>query len=244
MDDKAKIAIGELRTPEAATSHNRRALTKSDIILEASDHNYHSVNITPSVILSYEIPNSPQESFYSGQIYVSLKDSVYHGSDPLRHIVELCAVLESNTSEKPFLTLFRDGGSDHNITFLFVRCCLLALFLIKDYVILNVGRCAPYQRNINPAESCMSLLNIGLQGLALEREDAGVFEAAIKSSKSMKTLRQSAQKSTGLKKAYHTSTESARKKVEDVFSSLKLKGKPVGIYRYVTCSIHFTGSIT
>ena len=40
MNDKAKIAIGELRTPEAATSHNRRALTKSDIILEASDHNY------------------------------------------------------------------------------------------------------------------------------------------------------------------------------------------------------------
>ena len=102
MDDKAKIPIGEPGTPEAATFHNRRALSKSGIILEASDHNYHSVNITPLVILSCEIPNSPQESFYSGQMYVSLKDSVFHGSDSLRHIVELCAVLESNTSEKPF----------------------------------------------------------------------------------------------------------------------------------------------
>lgn len=83
MDDKAKIPIGEPGTPEAATSHNRRALTKSSIILEASDHNYHSVNITLSVTLSCEIPNSPQKSFYSGKIHVSLKDSAFHGSDPL-----------------------------------------------------------------------------------------------------------------------------------------------------------------
>ena len=83
MDDKAKILIGEPGTPEAATSHNRTALMKSGIILEASGHNYHSVNITPSVILNCEIPNSPQELFYSGKIYVSLKDSAFHGSDPL-----------------------------------------------------------------------------------------------------------------------------------------------------------------
>ena len=110
--------------------------------------------------------------------------------------------------------------------------------LIKDYGILNVGRCAPYQSYINPAECCMSLLNIGLQGLALEQEDLGVFEAAIKSFKSMKALCYTAQESTGLNEAYHTSTESARKKTEDVFSSLELKWKPVEIYRYVTCSIH------
>ena len=66
--------------------------------------------------------------------------------------------------------------------------------LIKGYDILNVGRCAPYQSYINIAECCMSLLNIGLQGLALEREDLGAFEAAIKSFKSMKALCQTAQK--------------------------------------------------
>ena len=80
MDDKAKIPIGEPGIPEATTSHNRRALTKSGIILEASDHNYHIVNITPSVTLSCEIPNSLQKSLYSGQIHVSLKDSAFHGS--------------------------------------------------------------------------------------------------------------------------------------------------------------------
>ena len=85
MGNKVKTPTGEPGIPEAATSHNRRALTKSGIILEASDHNYRSVNITLSVILSCEIPNSSQKSFYSGQIHVSLKDSVFHGSDPLRH---------------------------------------------------------------------------------------------------------------------------------------------------------------
>ena len=108
--------------------------------------------------MSYEILNSTLESFYSGPIYVSLEGSVFHGSDPLRHMFELCAVL-------------------------------LALFLIKDFNLLNVGQCAPYQSYINPAERCMSLLNIGLQGLALEQKDAGVFEAEITSCKFMKALR-------------------------------------------------------
>ena len=46
---------------------------------------------------------------------------------------------------------------------------LLELFFIKDYNILNVGRYAPYKSYIKSAERCMSLLNIGLKDLALER---------------------------------------------------------------------------
>lgn len=143
MDDKSKVPVGEPGTPEAATSHNRRAFTNSNIKLEASDHNYHCVNITPSVDLFCKIPDNAHDSFYSGQIYVSLKDSVFHGSDPLRHIIELLVVLEDVGEKKPFLSMFTDGGGDHNITFLFVQCCLLTLFIIGD--ILHVGRCAPYQ---------------------------------------------------------------------------------------------------
>lgn len=110
MDDKAKIPVGEPGTPEAATNHNRRAFTKSNVELEASDHNYHSVNITPSVDLVCDIPQSPSESFYSGHVYVSLKDSVFDGSDPLRHIIELLAVLKDAGEKKPFTTLFTDEG--------------------------------------------------------------------------------------------------------------------------------------
>ncbi len=63
MDDKAKIPVGDPGTPEAATSHNRKAWTKNGVELEASDHNYHSINITPSVHLVCDIPDSPSSSF-------------------------------------------------------------------------------------------------------------------------------------------------------------------------------------
>ena len=63
------------------------------------------VNITHSVDLVCEIPDSPSDSFYSGQIYVSLKDSVFGGSDALRHVVELLDVLELE-ERKPFLSVF------------------------------------------------------------------------------------------------------------------------------------------
>ena len=97
------------------------------------------------------------------QIYVGLKDSVFQGSDPIRHTIELIKVLRAEYNQlPPYLVIFSDGGSDHNITFLYVQCALLALFRILDLDILNVGRCAPNHGYINSAERCMSLLNIGL----------------------------------------------------------------------------------
>ena len=185
MDDKAKIPIGEPSTPEAVTTHNRRALSTKKATQEASDHNYHVGNFTPSVNLVCAIPETIDESFYTGQIHVGIKDSVFEPSNSMRHVVELLSILR-NQELKPYLTLFSDGGADHNVTFLFNQCMLLALFRIGDFDILKVGRCAPAQCYINPAERAMSLLNIGLQGMALERDHAGPFEKAISSCKSMK----------------------------------------------------------
>ena len=231
MDDKAKIPVGEPGTPEASTSHNRRALTLHGIEMEASDHNYHTVSMTPSVSLLCDVPDSPNESFYGGQIFVGIKDSVFNGSDPLRHVVELLTILRTELEKlPPFLVIFSDGGADHNITFLFVQCVLVALFKICDFDILNVGRCAPHQSYINPAERCMSLLNIGLQGLALERDHAGVFESGIRACGSMKTLRESGAKFPGFKDAFLSSIEAPRKQLYEVFRSLQLKGKNVKVY--------------
>ena len=232
MDDKAKIPVGNPGTPEAATCHNRKAWTRKEVVLESSDHNYHNSTITPSVDLICDIPESPSESFYRGQIYVGIKDSVFQPSDPLRHIVELLKVIREGIEElPPFLTLFTDGGGDHNITFLFVQCMLLALFTIGDFDILNVGRCAPHQSYINPAERCMSLLNIGLQGLALQRDNAGTFESVLKSCSTMKSLRDKAISQQGTEEALLSSTEAPRRILHDVFSLLELKGKPVKMFQ-------------
>ena len=177
MGDKAKIPVGEPGIAEAATSHQRWALSKCNIDLEASDNNYHSVNLTPSVILNCQIPDSPNSSFYTGQIFVGIKDSVFEGSGPVRHTIELLDVLRSEHNDFPsYLSIFTDGGAYHNITFLYTQCALLALFMIGNFDVLNVRRCAPSQSYINPAERCMTLLNIGLYGLALERGHAGAFE--------------------------------------------------------------------
>ena len=129
MDDKAKFPVGELGAPEAATSHQRRALSRNNIDLEASDHNYHSVNLTSSVILNCQIPDSPNSSFYTGQIFVGIKDSVSEDSDPVRHTIKLLDVLRSKHNEFPsYLSIFKYVGADHSITFLYTQCALLALF--------------------------------------------------------------------------------------------------------------------
>lgn len=208
MDDKAKVPVGEPGTPEAATTHNRRALTTQNVTLEASDHNYHLANLTPSVDFIVDVPNVVTKSFFSGDIYVGIKDSIFQGSDPLRHIVELLIVLRLQRAElPPYLCLFSDGGGDHNVTFLFVQCMLLALFRIGNFDVLNVGRCAPNQSYINPAERCMSLLNIGMQGLAIERDHSGPFEEIIKNCKSMKDIRIKANQIQGIREAYQSSLE-------------------------------------
>ena len=177
MHDKANIPVSEPGTPEAARSHQRRVLSRSNIDLEAFDHNYYFVNLTLSVILNCQIPDSPNSSFYTDQIFVGIKDSVFEGSDPVRHTIELLDVLRSEHSDFPsYLSIFTDGGADHNITFLYTQCALLALFMIGNFDVLNVGRCAPSQSYINLVERCMSLLNIGLYGLALEKGHASAFE--------------------------------------------------------------------
>ena len=231
MDNKAKIPVGEPGTPEPATSHMRKAVTTKNVTLEASDHNYHVTNLTPSVDLICDIPDTPFGSFYSGQVYVGLKDSIFEGSDPLRHVTELMSVLKrENERFSPYLVLFTDGGADHNLTFLYVQCVLLALFKIGDFDILNVGRCAPYQSYINPAERVMSVLNIGLQGLALDRDHAGVFENVLSSCKTMNSVRSKADQHVGLKEYYLKSIAKPRRIIESTFSELELKGIPFKVF--------------
>ena len=108
---------------------------------------------------------------------------------------------------------------------------MLALFRILDLDILNVGSCAPNQSNINPAERSMSLLNIGLQGMALEREHTGEFEKMFKSCNSMKSLQTRAKQQQGLKEIYLESLNAPINILESTLSNLELTGKPLKIFK-------------
>ena len=203
MGGKSKIPIGKPGNPETATNHMRKALTTASIELEATDHVFHVGNLTPSVNPICDIPQEASDSFYSGQIYVGLKNSMFQTSDPFCHAAELIDVLRNYYQDyqiPPFLCVFTDRGCDHNIKHSFVQCALLALFKVCNFDILNVGRCVPYHSFINPAERYMSLLNIGLQGLALERDKACPFESTVKSCSTMKSIRRKATECQGLKK--------------------------------------------
>lgn len=95
MDDKAKIPVGEPACADVATCHMNKSLTKSKVNLESTDYNYHCGNITPSVNLLCNIPESASESFYSEQIYVGLKGSVF------KHLNQYSMPLNWSTSYDP-----------------------------------------------------------------------------------------------------------------------------------------------
>ena len=63
-----------------------------------------------------------------------------------------------------------DGGGDHRCTFLSVQLSWILLLYALDLDMLVACRTAPGHSYVNPAERCMSTLNLGLQNCALSRE--------------------------------------------------------------------------
>ena len=87
LDDKAITPVGE---PDNSIStgirgHHRSLVTVGGPTLAALDHDFHLFGIVPSVSLVIEIPDSPNDSFFTGQPFVSSKDKITQPSFPYRH---------------------------------------------------------------------------------------------------------------------------------------------------------------
>ena len=106
-----------------------------------------------------------------GNVHVILKDSIFEASSPTRHTAELGMLIKKLYPSAAALIVFTDGGPDHNNKHMSVRLGLLALFLELDIDTMLVMRTAPTQSWANPVERVMSVLNLGLQGVALAREE-------------------------------------------------------------------------
>lgn len=65
-----------------------------------------------SVCLLIDIPEKIKDSFYHGEVSISLKDAVFETSSPSRHAVEMYKLLDY----KSILFFYCDGGSDHQFT--------------------------------------------------------------------------------------------------------------------------------
>ena len=104
-------------------------------------------------------------------MHVFLKDSIFQASSPTRHTAGLARLMKKMYPEAVPVIMYTDGGPDHNCKHMSVRLGLLALFLELDLDTMVVMRTAPTQSWGNPVERVMSVLNLGLQGVALAREE-------------------------------------------------------------------------
>ena len=84
-----------------------------------ADHDFTRFSLVPSICLFLDIPEEISDSWYQGQVRVTLKETSMQPLSPLRHAAELISAVQqeySETSIPSMLFLFTDGGPDHRIT--------------------------------------------------------------------------------------------------------------------------------
>ena len=136
VDDKATIPVGDPGCPLSmgVRGHNRSLVSLSGPQLHALDHDFHVCGIVPSVAFVVDIPESPADSFFSGQPFVVCTDKITQPSSALRHSIELTGIIRThygtpdNFSSKPIMIVVSDGGVDHRVIFGSVKITNLCLF--------------------------------------------------------------------------------------------------------------------
>ena len=232
VDDKAIIPVGE---PSAAVSTgvrgHHRSLVPSSSFLGALDHDFHTHGVVPSVSLLISIPDTPLDSFFTGQVYVGNKNKVTQPSSPLRHSTELSRILireacaeNSVTGDKSILLLLSDGGPDHRLSYGSVQVTLLALFLRLNLDVLIAVRTCPYQSWTNPAERVMSILNLALQNVSLERKLMDEeSEKLVKNDNSVKAVRETIKGHPEMQQKIDESLKPVLDLLNNRFQRMKLK---------------------
>ena len=203
MDDKHTCKVGEPGFPVAAVERGKQVVVAHNQSFEVGDHDFTKISVTPSVTMDINIPGDIEGSFYDGQVYVGVKENCFEPSSPLRHMTELCHVLEHRTSaSNPILCLYTDGGPDHRLTFVSVQVALICLFLRLNKDMVVAVRTPPHNSWKNPPERIMSILNQGLQSIGLMRQTCDApHEDMLKPAKSMKDIRSLAEETEDLKDA-------------------------------------------
>ena len=167
IDDKHRVKVGEPNFLVASAKRGRQVIIPTGAQVLAGDHDFTNYSIIPSVVLLTEIPEEISGSWYGGQVLVMLKEGAFEPFSPARHNTVLATIIECNAPNLPVLFIYSDGGPDHRLTYLSVKQSLIALFLKLN---LDYARTAPYHSYCNPVERIMSILNLGLQAVALARE--------------------------------------------------------------------------
>ncbi|KAI8503983.1 hypothetical protein Bbelb_180510 [Branchiostoma belcheri] len=227
-DDKAKVPVGDPDLPISTGVRGKKTLAPSTTTLSAADHDLrHKASLTPSVYHQCDIPEDPDKSFYRGTVTVAVNDSVFQASSPFRHAAAILKILRQKEERPKVFLKYSDGGTDQRNTLESVKCAHIALFKVMNFDLLILARCAPGQSYVNPAERLMSILNIGLQNVALERKQlSDELEKLLTRAGSMAEVRNLAKQHPELAEAWQSSIESVQALVMSRFSRLSLKGEP------------------
>ena len=229
MDDKNHIAIGEPGTPLAAVNRGKKVVVSKNVQFSCSDHDMNAkAKLTPSVELVCDIPENIDQSFYRGTVAVSLKDSIFEASSPMRHAAEIRqTVSQTGNLGKSIRILYSDGGPDHRVTYPSVQLSLMCMFILDDLDVLIAGRTAPMMSWSNPCEKIMCILNLGLQMVTVERTvSTPEFERQMQSLATMKAIRDYADKNEHFKENFMSCIKPVKESVSAVFERLSLKGTP------------------
>lgn len=229
LDDKAIVPVGEPNNPisTGVRPHNR-SLALHGASLSALDHDFHVCGIVPSVLFHVKIPPDSRDSFYDGEVHVTLKDKIFQPSSAIRHATESISILRGISSDinldVPLLFVYTDGGPDHRTTFWSVQLSSILTFIALDLDMLVTARTAPMASYQNPAERCMSLLNLGLQNTSLHRQEMlEDFENKMKRNCSLQMVRKVGEKQPEFKTALLASSGSVISSLKERLGRLKWK---------------------
>ena len=95
MDDKHRVKVGEPNYPVAAAERGRKVLVHLNKTFEVGDHDFTKFSLIPSVTLSVDIPTDVADSWYTGDVFIGLKEGVFEPSLPHRHMAELLDIIHS-----------------------------------------------------------------------------------------------------------------------------------------------------
>ena len=73
----------------AAAERGRKVIVVRDTPFEVGDHDFTKFSLIPPVVLQVDIPEDVSESWYRGQVTITLKDAAFEPSSPMRHTTEL-----------------------------------------------------------------------------------------------------------------------------------------------------------
>ena len=227
LDDKHRIKVGEPGRPNAAVERGRRVLVGTNETFEVSDHDFCKFSIIPSVSFELNIPEEFDQSWYRGTVHIGYKDAIFEPSSALRHVTELCSILQKKPVN-PMLFIYTDGGPDHRLTYFSVQLSLIALFRKLNLDLLIAGRTAPCHSWKNPVERIMSIVNLGLQCVGVMRtEGTEEFERSIKHANNLSQIREA---SSNYKADIKMSVQSPIELLSSITERLELKGKPFSVF--------------